>query len=116
MKHTKSKRSRGLVTTRIVYGDRRRPHDRAQELKVLGATKKVDRVVFSEWCWGTTPLSTATYRSCIDRLFRHWPNHCTLCRVRPIGSRLPEGRPLPLRDGVERRSHPPQLLEGKGCA
>jgi len=34
MKHTKSKAQRGLVTRRIVYANRRRPHDRHQELKV----------------------------------------------------------------------------------
>ena len=30
----KSKEARGLETRRIVYGDRRRPHDKPQELKV----------------------------------------------------------------------------------
>lgn len=30
----KSKQARGLETRRIVYGDRRRPHARHQELKV----------------------------------------------------------------------------------
>lgn len=34
MKHTKSKSRRGLVTKRIVYRDRRRPHARLQELKI----------------------------------------------------------------------------------
>lgn len=30
----KSKEARGLETRRIVYGDRRRPHDKPQELRV----------------------------------------------------------------------------------
>ena len=34
MKHTKSRADRGLVTRRIVYKDRKRPHDRPRELKV----------------------------------------------------------------------------------
>jgi hypothetical protein len=34
MKQTKSKAQRGLVTRRIVYENRRRPHDRNRELKV----------------------------------------------------------------------------------
>ncbi|MGH4012770.1 MAG: hypothetical protein ACRDSL_02290 [Pseudonocardiaceae bacterium] len=34
MKQTKSKAQRGLVTRRIVYANRRRPHDRPHELKV----------------------------------------------------------------------------------
>ncbi|MGH3915208.1 MAG: hypothetical protein ACRDTC_17650, partial [Pseudonocardiaceae bacterium] len=34
MKRHKSKASRGLETRRIVYGNRRRPHDKPQELKV----------------------------------------------------------------------------------
>lgn len=34
MKHTKSKSSRGLVTKRIVYRNRQRPHDRPQELRI----------------------------------------------------------------------------------
>lgn len=34
VKHTKSKRSRGLVTKRIVFKNRNRPHDPSQELKV----------------------------------------------------------------------------------
>lgn len=34
MKRTKSKARRGLVTRRIVYKDRKRPHDRPRELKV----------------------------------------------------------------------------------
>ncbi|MGH3903943.1 MAG: hypothetical protein ACRDTE_07130 [Pseudonocardiaceae bacterium] len=34
MKHTKSKNSRGLVTRRIVFKNRKRPHDRPQELTV----------------------------------------------------------------------------------
>lgn len=34
MKRTKSKAQRGLVTRRIVYTNRKRPHDRHQELKV----------------------------------------------------------------------------------
>jgi hypothetical protein len=33
-KRTKSKAQRGLVAMRIVYGSRRRPHDRNRELKV----------------------------------------------------------------------------------
>lgn len=34
VKRAKSKTSRGLETRHIVYGNRRRPHDRPQELKV----------------------------------------------------------------------------------
>lgn len=34
MKHTKSKKSRGLVTKIIAYKSSKRPHDRPQELKV----------------------------------------------------------------------------------
>ena len=34
MKQTKSKAQRGLVTRRIVYANRKRPHDRNHELKV----------------------------------------------------------------------------------
>lgn len=34
MKRPKSKESRGLETRRIVYGNRQRPHDKPQELKV----------------------------------------------------------------------------------
>lgn len=34
MKHTKSKKSRGLTTRRIVYTNHKRPYDRSQELKV----------------------------------------------------------------------------------
>lgn len=34
MKHTKSKSSRGLVTMRIVFKNRKRLHDPPQELKV----------------------------------------------------------------------------------
>lgn len=34
VKHTKSKSRRGLVAKRIVYRNRRRPHDRPQELKI----------------------------------------------------------------------------------
>ncbi len=34
VKRTKSKRSRGLVTRRIVYQNHQHPHDRPQELKV----------------------------------------------------------------------------------
>lgn len=34
MKHTRSKRKRGLVTRRIVYRNRRRPDARPQEMKV----------------------------------------------------------------------------------
>lgn len=34
MKHTKSKSRRGLVTRRIVYRNRERPHDRPQQLNV----------------------------------------------------------------------------------
>ncbi len=34
MKHTKSKKSRGLVARSIVYKSDKRPHDRSQELKV----------------------------------------------------------------------------------
>jgi hypothetical protein len=34
VKHTKSKAQRGLVTRRILYRNRRRPHDRNQELTV----------------------------------------------------------------------------------
>lgn len=41
MKRTKSKASRGLVTRRIVYMDRRRPHDRPRELKVDVSSREV---------------------------------------------------------------------------
>lgn len=34
MKYTKSKKSRGLITRRIVYKNHKRPYDRPQELKV----------------------------------------------------------------------------------
>ncbi len=34
MKHTKSKKNRGLTTKIIVYKSNKRPHDRPQELKV----------------------------------------------------------------------------------
>lgn len=34
MKYPKSKESRALETWRIVYGNRRRPHDNPQELKI----------------------------------------------------------------------------------
>lgn len=34
MKRPRSKASRGLETRCIVYGNRRRPHDKPQELKV----------------------------------------------------------------------------------
>lgn len=34
MKHTRSKSSRGLVTRRIVFTNRKRPRDRPQEMEV----------------------------------------------------------------------------------
>ncbi len=34
VKHTKSKKSRGLTTRSIAYKSNKRPHDRARELKV----------------------------------------------------------------------------------
>ena len=60
MKCTRSKASRGLVTRRIVYRDRKHPHDRPRELKVdlpRGEVLDTDYAAAMVAAGTTTPLT-----------------------------------------------------------
>lgn len=55
MKHTKSKKKRGLVTRTIVYKSGKHPHDRHRELKV-----DVPRGEIIDACYATAMVAVRT--------------------------------------------------------
>jgi hypothetical protein len=57
VKHTKRKASTGLVTQRIVYRHRKRPHDRSRELKVDVSRGEV---IDSDYAAAMVAVHTAT--------------------------------------------------------